>query len=104
VRGGASGVVSEYEAGPFTLLVHVGPEDRRSRVTVHGQLSSRLAGSGAGTMALSAADGRAYVCDIDQFGEFHLEGVAPGRYRALWWLQENVVEVADLEIGDHDTG
>lgn len=104
VRGGSSGVVSEFEAGPYTLLVRVGPENRRSRIAVHGQLSSRRGSAGDGTMALSAADGRAYVCDIDHFGEFHLDGVVPGRYRALFWLQDDAVEVADLEIGDHDAG
>jgi hypothetical protein len=104
VRGAASGRVSEYEAGPYTLLVRVGPVSRKATVSVHGQLTRKHGDAGVGTMALSAADGRAYVCDIDRFGEFHLREVTPGRYRALWWLDQGAVEVTDLEIGTDEAG
>lgn len=104
VRGAASGTVSEYQAGPYTLLVRVGPVSRRETVSVHGQLTQRHGESGAGTMALSSADGRAYVCDIDQFGEFHLREVPTGRYHALWWLERGAVEVTSLEIGTDEAG
>lgn len=99
VRGIAADRITEYEAGPYTLLLRVGQARRGEAVSVHGQLTSRRGDSGSGTMALSAADGRAYVCDIDQFGEFHLKQVLSGRYRALWWVEDGAVEVADLEIG-----
>jgi hypothetical protein len=67
---------------------------------VHGQLTTTRgeAGSG-GTMALSSTDSGAYVCDIDRFGEFHLKGVSPGRYRALLWVDGGAIELFDLSIG-----
>jgi hypothetical protein len=99
VRGVAAGRVSEYEAGPYTLLVTVGPVGRRETVAVHGQLTASRGEAGSGMMTLSSANGRAYICDIDRYGEFHLREVIPGRYRALWWVDEGAVEVADLEIG-----
>ena len=104
VRGEASGTISEYEAGPYSLLLRVGPVGRGEKVSVHGQLTTPRGEGGGGTLALSSADGRAYVCDIDRFGEFHLRQVPIGRYRALWWIEDGAVEVADLEIGGDETG
>lgn len=104
VRGVAADTISEYEAGPYTLLLRVGPTGRGEAVSVHGQLTGTRGESGGGTLALSAVDGRAYVCDIDQFGEFHLQRVRTGRYRALWWVDDGAVEVADLEIGVDEAG
>lgn len=104
VRGAASGAISEYEAGPYTLLVRVGPVGRGEKVSIHGQLTATGGELGGGTLALSAADGRAYVCDIDRFGEFHLQRVPSGHYRALWWFEGGAVEVVDLEIGNDELG
>ncbi len=105
VRGAVSGSIAEYEAGPYNLLLRVGPTGRGSTVSVHGQLTAARGDvGGGGTMALSALGGRAYVCDIDRFGEFHLAGVVPGRYRALWWIDGGAIELADLAIGDDETG
>ena len=39
--------IIEYEAGPYTLLVRVGPGGRGSKVSVHGQLTTS-AGTAAG--------------------------------------------------------
>jgi hypothetical protein len=104
VRGAVSGSISEYEAGPYNLLLRVGPTGRGLTVSVHGQLTTMRGDvGGGGTLALSALDGRAYVCDIDRFGEFHLAGVVPGRYRALWWIDGGAIELADLAIGGDET-
>jgi len=104
VRGAVSGSILEYEAGPYSLLLRVGTVGRGSTVSVHGQLTTMRGDvGGGGTMALSAVDGRAYVCDIDRFGEFHLARIVPGRYRALWWIDGGAIELADLAIGGDET-
>ena len=100
VRGAVSGSITEYEAGPYNLLMRVGPAGRGSTVSVHGQLTTTRGDAGSGgTMALSSTDSGAYVCDIDRFGEFHLKGVSPGRYRALLWVDGGAIELFDLSIG-----
>jgi hypothetical protein len=104
VRGVVSGGIAEYEAGPYTLLVQVGPAGRGSTVSVHGQLTTTRGDAGSGgTMALSSTDSGAHVCDIDRFGEFHLKSVAPGRYRALLWVDGGAIELVDLSIGGDET-
>ena len=104
VRGVVSGSIIEYEAGPYTLLVRVGPGGRGSKVSVHGQLTTSAGDAGSsGTMALSSTDNGAYICDIDRFGEFHLKGVSPGRYRALLWVDGGAIELVDLSIGGDET-
>jgi hypothetical protein len=100
VRGVVSGSTTEYEAGPYNLLMRVGPAGRGSTVSVHGQLTTTRGDAGSGgTMALSSTGSGAYVCDIDRFGEFHLKGVSPGRYRALLWVDGGAIELLDLSIG-----
>ena len=100
VRGPATDLV-EAAAGPYRLAYQLGPGDERGTVAVHGQVTAAAGQTtGAGRVILSQPDGRALVADIDDFGEFHLAAVPPGRYAASWYLEAAAIHLDEVEVGD----
>jgi anti-sigma factor RsiW len=103
VRGVAAGEIMEYDAGPYTLMLRVGAQGTRPTVSVVGQIASveddRKIG---GTFALTPANGRVRVADVDRFGEFNLPDVLPGSYRGTWWFGDQLMVVHEVEIGTDD--
>ena len=102
-RGLVSGQIMEYNAGPYVLMLRVGAQGSRSAVSVIGQIASveedRKIG---GTFALTPPNGQVLMSDVDEFGEFSLNGVVPGCYRGTWWFGDQFMVVHDVEIGTDD--
>jgi hypothetical protein len=102
-RGLASGEIAEYTAGPYTLMLRVGALGSRSTVSVIGQIANvEEQRSVGGTFALTPPNGRVRLSDVDEFGEFNLPEVEPGRYRGTWWFGDQIMVVHNVEIGSDD--
>jgi len=102
-RGIAAGEIMEFGAETHTLMLRIGARGPRSTVSVVGQIAA--AGGGekiGGVFALTPRDGRVRLSDVDQFGEFQLTDVAPGRYRGTWWFEDQLMVVPHVEIGTDD--
>jgi hypothetical protein len=103
VRGAAAGTILQYSAGPYVILLRVEAAEARSAVSVHGQLvRDEAAGDLSGRASLFAPDGMSYICDVDRFGEFHLAEGTPGRYRVLLWIDGEVVDLDEIQIGSDE--
>lgn len=102
-RGIASGEIMEYSAGPLSLMLRIGARGSRTTVSVAGQLESDVGDREiGGTFSLTSPVSAVRFSDVDQFGEFHIPDVAPGRYEGTWWFEDQILVVPDVEIGIDD--
>jgi len=97
IRG--EGDLVELTAGPCTVVMQA--ETKRSGMTsLHGQLLCEQQGVASGGRAVFVSeDGDGYVTEIDAFGEFHLDRLPVGRYRALWQVAGASVTLQSLQVG-----
>lgn len=103
VRGVASGQLMEYDGGSHTVLLRAGARGSRPTVTVVGQIEPTAeSGELGGTFSLTDEDGHVLVSDVDRFGEFQLDEVAPGRYSGAWWIGDRILVIPRIEIGIDD--
>ncbi len=99
VRGSATADMHEYEVGPFTMMLESGPL-QGGAFAVHGQVFDGGRGVvGGSRIVVASDDGAAFVDSLDEFGEFHVDVMAPGRYWATVWTSEGAFRVDDLEVG-----
>lgn len=101
VRGAAMPVLAEHGVGPYHVTVQV-CEETAGAHHLHGQVIEGGAPAGRGEVVLSTEDGRLLSGPIDELGEFDLEGVGPGRYRATLLVEKVRVVVESLPVGTTD--
>lgn len=102
--GGPASRFVEYAAGPFGVVLQVGPSTEGGSV-IHGQiLAAEPSPEAGGRLVVSDDHGRSFVGDISRHGEFHLEGVPDGVYGATWLLADGRVELDELQIGAEGDG
>ena len=101
VRGAASPVLAEHGAGPYHVTVQVG-EEAAGVHRLHGQVLADGAPVVGGEVVISDGEGRLFTGPIDELGEFDLEGITPGRYRASLVLEGARVVVEPLAVGTED--
>jgi len=97
VRG--AGELVELAAGPCTVVLQVETE-RASVTSIHGQLVCEEKGIADGGRVVFLSDGGdGYVADVDSFGEFHLDRLPVGRYRAAWYVSGGLVTLQSIQVG-----
>ena len=94
----------EYQAGPFTMMLENRPF-QGGVYPIHGQVFDEGEGVVAGSrIVIASDDGVAFVDDLDQFGEFHVEVTVPGTYHVTVWTKEGAFAVDELEVGGSSVG
>ncbi len=99
---GSEAVLKEYRGGPVRIVLQLrgGP-----RGMLHGQLLDEGGApvEGGGELVVRAADDRgvAFTSEIDELGEFHVEGLSPGRYAASWLIGPDRVDLDPLILEGH---
>ena len=100
VRGGDAGI-HQFIAGPFDLTLQIADAGRHGW-TLHGQIASRQDDETCtGEMVISDDSGQGVTTGVDEHGEFHCTGIAPGSYTVTLWIGDDRVDVEKLEIGSH---
>ena len=101
VRSSVVPRLQEHEAGPYRLVLQLQLPTADRGASIHGHVESDTADV-AGHVVMTSSSGQAFVSPVDEFGEFDLQMLPPGEYRASWFLPLGRVTLESLRLTDDD--
>ncbi len=103
VRGGLAATFAAYEAGPYQIVLQVGPSETEGRFDLQGQVAGEASQVPESTqVVLSSGRGYADRVTVDSFGEFRIAGVPEGPCRLVWYGGGERIDLDGLQIGECD--
>src|SRR6266511_1623897 len=86
-----------YQAAGIEIDLEVGESSIAGRLRMLGQVSAAEADLAKAWVAVEGPSGREET-DVDEHGQFVLDGLAPGRHRMEIGLAYELIEIPELEI------
>jgi len=105
VRGALTVTFEAYRAGPYEIVLQIGPSEVEGRFDLQGQVEAEAGETPVGAqVVLTSEGGHVGRAHLDDFGEFRLTGVPEGPCRLAWSIGDGRIDLDPLFVGERADG